>query len=81
MSIPDTIYMHPASQVDVYTTTDGEGRIAYDRRRTCAWTTEDDDFGVWDTGCANAFEFSYDGPKENFFKWCPYCGGHIKLDT
>lgn len=39
---------------------------------TCAWTVDDD--GIWNTGCGNAFMFEADGPHENGFKFCPYCG-------
>lgn len=47
---------------------------------TCGWTTPPDpDFDVWDTGCGNAFEFNADGPKENGFKFCPYCGGELEI--
>lgn len=42
----------------------------------CAWTEDDD--GVWQTGCGNAFFFDTDGPIENKQKFCGYCGGELK---
>lgn len=33
----------------------------------------------WDTSCKNAHCFSADGPKENYYKYCPYCGKKIKV--
>jgi hypothetical protein len=41
----------------------------------CQWYL--DDVGgdsVWETECKNAFEFTNDGPQENGFKFCCYCG-------
>jgi len=44
---------------------------------TCPWRIPDDpwsqDNGQWETGCGNVFEFFVDGPKENGFRFCPYC--------
>lgn len=38
----------------------------------CKWQQNDD--GQWDTGCGQIFEFTADGPEENGFAFCPYCG-------
>ena len=38
----------------------------------CKWSVDDD--GIWNTDCGNAFFFDSDGPHENGFKFCPYCG-------
>ena len=38
----------------------------------CTWKVDND--GVYGTECGNRFEFTTDGPKENGFKYCPYCG-------
>ena len=38
----------------------------------CRW--EQDDLGQWDAGCGHVFEFIDDGPFENGFRHCPYCG-------
>lgn len=45
---------------------------------TCAWS-EDDDTGSWDTACGEKFQFTVDGPKENGFRHCPYCGRYAKV--
>lgn len=41
----------------------------------CVWTEDDD--GAWDTSCDNRFEFTADGPEENDFAFCPYCGKNL----
>jgi hypothetical protein len=38
----------------------------------CEWT--EDYNGCWETDCGKAFEFSAEGPTENEFKFCCYCG-------
>ena len=38
----------------------------------CEWKADSD--GVYQTSCSNAFTFECDGPKDNGFKFCPYCG-------
>lgn len=38
----------------------------------CDWTVDGE--GTWRTGCDNLFQFEVDGPHENHFKFCPYCG-------
>lgn len=43
----------------------------------CAWI--EDEMGCWDAACGQSFEFYAEGPKENKFKFCPYCGKRIKL--
>jgi hypothetical protein len=43
----------------------------------CKWTYDDD--GYYDTSCDNAFVFISDGPLENDFKYCPYCGREIEV--
>ena len=45
--------------------------------RTCEWVVDED--GIFDTGCGNKFEFIYDGPEENHFTYCPYCGGKLAV--
>ena len=42
---------------------------------TCDWTHDEN--GPDETQCGHAFEFTYDGVKENDFKFCPFCGGAI----
>ena len=38
----------------------------------CKWTQTPD--GQYETSCGQIFEFTNDGPKENGFTHCPYCG-------
>lgn len=45
--------------------------------KTCAWSQEDTDSGVWETECDNLFELFDGGPSDNGFNFCPYCGGHL----
>jgi len=33
--------------------------------------------GIWETDCGNAHEFFADGPAENMYRFCPYCGRRI----
>ena len=41
----------------------------------CKWTyTNDYDDSYYETGCDKAFVFFNDGPLENDFIYCPYCG-------
>ena len=44
---------------------------------SCAWKL-DDVYGMYETGCGNAFECIEGDIEENNFKFCPYCGGRIK---
>ena len=46
----------------------------------CYWIEDmqPDGWVVWQTTCANMFEFTADGPDENNFKFCPYCGGKLR---
>lgn len=43
---------------------------------SCYWSEDDD--GIWQTSCGNAFVFTADGPIENGFKNCPYCGRYLQ---
>ena len=44
----------------------------------CTWREEMQvDDVAWQTSCGNLFSFSADGPTENRFKFCPYCGGGL----
>jgi hypothetical protein len=45
--------------------------------KNCVWSEDND---VWQTGCKEEFQFTNDGPKENGFNYCPYCGLPIKLE-
>jgi len=39
----------------------------------CEWRY-DDDTDSWDTKCDNKHQFTADGPTENGYQFCPYCG-------
>jgi len=46
------------------------------KMRKCRWQKDTgEDRAVWETACGSASEFIADGPKENDFRFCPYCGG------
>lgn len=47
------------------------------RPTQCRWTYDDID-DAWDTACENKHCFITDGPRENGYTFCPYCGGTIK---
>lgn len=57
---------------------DGVLLVEQRRLRPCQWAV--DDLGgdsVYETQCGHAFQFNEDGPAENGFKFCGYCGGQI----
>lgn len=33
----------------------------------------------WDTECEQAHIFIAEGPKENDYKFCPYCGAQVRV--
>ena len=45
--------------------------------QTCAWREDED--GVWETACGEAFSFDYDGPVENKTRYCQYCGKPVDV--
>ena len=48
----------------------------FEMKARCEWTPDDD--GTWNTGCGNSLVFIAQGPAENNFKFCPYCGGSLR---
>ena len=44
--------------------------------RVCEWSG-DPYSSTWETECDNAFVFNDEGPEENGFRFCPYCGGKM----
>ena len=40
--------------------------------KPCTWTEDAD--GNWESGCGDLFGFMPDGPRQNGFRYCPYCG-------
>ena len=47
-------------------------------KEPCEWGY-DDSGEYWKTGCEELFTFLADGPLENNFEFCPYCGKPITL--
>lgn len=43
----------------------------------CEWIDSHED--GWTTDCGNAFVFNDEGPTENGFKFCPYCGKPLEV--
>jgi hypothetical protein len=52
------------------------GRKEKTMNDVCKWKY-DEITGAWETSCDNLFSFLADGPVENNFKFCPYCGREI----
>ena len=48
--------------------------------RHCLWRHYDSDTGCYETSCGNIHQFPEDGPAENNFHWCPYCGGRLVVE-
>jgi len=44
-------------------------------QKSCLWASVD---GCHETECGELFYFDYNGPKDNRFKFCPFCGKHIE---
>jgi len=74
MTIPDTIYIHPADWMQHYVTEDGPERIAYHRERECVWRP-------YDTGDMTPDDHGAYIPASRVINWryCPYCGGRIRI--
>ncbi len=52
-------------------------------QRACKWRIDSTEYGdslSWDTECDNKLEFMVEGPKENGYKYCPYCSGVISVN-
>ena len=46
------------------------------KKENCEWVRDEwEDYFA--TQCGNTFQFIVDGPEENDFKFCPYCGGRL----
>lgn len=43
--------------------------------RLCTWQSDED--SNWDTKCEQTFIFLDGGPVDNWFEFCPYCGGSL----
>jgi hypothetical protein len=47
----------------------------------CYWKIEDDHWynSYYISSCGDKFIFNEEGPFENNFKYCPFCGRKIKI--
>ena len=45
------------------------------KSKYCVWKPDED--GIYDTECENRFEITEGSPRDNKFKFCPYCGKKI----
>ena len=44
----------------------------------CEWKYNDTEY-YWESSCDHLHIFMSDGPKENEYEFCPYCGKKIKV--
>lgn len=49
------------------------------QERTCVWTYQSEPEYCWDTQCGEKHQFTEGGPKENYARFCCYCGGSLEL--
>lgn len=49
----------------------------------CEWSCSDDESApnTWDGSCGIKWSFIDDGPMENGVRFCPKCGGTVKIDA
>lgn len=48
------------------------------REDVCEWKYNDSEY-CFESSCDHLHIFMYDGPKENEYDFCPYCGKKIKV--
>lgn len=49
--------------------------------KTCEWKPDGDVEDGWATACKNLFIFMADGPVQNGFEFCPYCGAALTVEN
>lgn len=49
-----------------------------ENERVCNWR-EEDGGGPYETDCGHLFECISDGPEENGFRFCCFCGGKLAV--
>jgi hypothetical protein len=47
----------------------------------CEWYLDDDDNGIWQTGCGKLWSFIDGGPIENDMDFCHGCGNPVTVAT
>ena len=60
----------------------GKNGFSLKKPENCLWTciANDYDGHLWKTSCSHKASFNYgDTPKDNKYKFCPYCGKKITL--
>jgi len=57
-----------------------EAGIPFEFQKKCIWKEENgiDSDGTYVTGCDNMFTILEGNPRDNNFKFCPYCGNKLK---
>lgn len=46
----------------------------------CIWAY-DENCDFWDTDCGRAHCFINEGPKENSYQFCPFCGSNLEVQN
>ncbi len=54
---------------------------AAERDAACTWKLDDEDNGIWESSCGEAWSFVDGGPKENGVRFCQGCGKSVSLHT
>ena len=50
--------------------------------KTCVWTVEDADSGVWAPSCGGElFMLETGTPEHNKMRFCCYCGGRLEVSV
>lgn len=49
--------------------------------KTCEWKQDGGEGNDYATDCQNMFTFIDDGPAQNGFEFCPYCGGRLTIQN
>lgn len=53
---------------------------ASEKSPECEWTLDNTD-DSYDTACGGKHLFIEGGPGQNEYKFCPYCGGMLTINT
>ena len=75
--IPDGLYgaLYKLKDYEETGISPAQARTLTDDGSLAVWTREDKEHNVWRcTGCGALHRFETDGPVENGFACCPYCG-------
>ena len=64
--------IHPVQAIEIVK----QGGVSDDD--VCEWKYSDSEY-YWESSCEHLHIFMSDGPKENEYDFCPYCGKNIKV--